>query len=155
MPRCTFPENLENRLKLTGQVIRQKSSIRTLARDQKCLDVCRRDGYSQYAFVEAFINEKELAWITAHVHITSSLVMSRQSLSRIMPLRRRTGNRATSTSRYWSSPVRSLHGITTQPSFPHGFVPQRISPMPKAMSGMCLRGLRRLYAMSGFSLCRN
>lgn len=25
--------------------------------------------YSQYAFVEAFINEKERAWITAHVHM--------------------------------------------------------------------------------------
>jgi transposase len=25
--------------------------------------------YSQYAFVEAFINEKQRAWITAHVHM--------------------------------------------------------------------------------------
>ena len=25
--------------------------------------------YSQYTFVEAFINEKERAWITAHVHM--------------------------------------------------------------------------------------
>ena len=38
----------------------------------KCIDACIFIGalsYSQYAYVEAFIDEKQNAWITAHVHM--------------------------------------------------------------------------------------
>ena len=38
----------------------------------KCIDACIFIGalsYSQYAYVEAFLNEKQNAWITAHVHM--------------------------------------------------------------------------------------
>lgn len=61
----------------------------TDSQTRKCIDACifiEALSYSQYAYVEAFLNEKQNTWITAHVHMLEYFQGVPKSLFWIIPL---------------------------------------------------------------------
>ena len=65
---CISTGNLVSRLGSIGQEILQQSLIRIPVRSPKPMFVGVMT-YSQYAYVETFLDMKQKSWINAHVHM--------------------------------------------------------------------------------------
>lgn len=97
--------------------------------------------YSQYASVEAFINEQQRAWIAAHVHMYEFFGGVTPIL---VPDNAPTATNRKQSDKYETVLIQSyeeLAGITTLPLSRRGYARRKISPTLRELSDMFLRGL--------------
>ena len=86
--------------------------------------------YSQYAYVEAFLDMKQRSWINAHVHMYDSLAVLPGSWFLITAKRQSSIMVAGKTSSS-TKPIKSWQNTTAQQSSWHASEPQKTNPMQR------------------------